>query len=69
LEYFCVQEFFCKRKSYTENGSRIGSGLRQSPGVEFPQISSVLLICTHLREFNRGSFHAVSELILEPFSV
>jgi len=55
--------------SYTENGSRIGSGRRQSPGVEIPASGSYVpnidpLAGTQPRELSRNP-----EPILEPFSV
>ena len=33
-------------------------GCYRSPGVRFPQVGPMFQILTHLRESNRGSFHA-----------
>ena len=67
--YFAAQGQVLRHFGYTENGSRIGSGLRQRPGVEIPVSGSYVpnidpLAGTQPRELSRSP-----EPILEPFSV
>jgi hypothetical protein len=38
---------------------KLALGCVKAPGLRFPQVGPMFQIWTHLRELNRGSFHAV----------
>jgi len=42
-------------------------GCVKAPGLRFPQVGPMFQIWTHLRELNRGSFHAAQSRFLNHF--